>query len=249
MDLANKSILVTREANQAIEFNQKIKAASGNVLSAPLLKINPVKFDSVNLAHYNWIFFTSANGVEKFLSQLTNRAWLKSIKIAVVGHKTEEALKKYYLTADFIPTVYNAVEMAKEFTTKYPQANKILLVRGNLSRNVLPNHFQNLNIDYDTVVVYETVINQEIKPRLNQIFKTNQIDYITFMSPSTIDNFMKLLDEKYHDQALKIKVICIGTTTEKLALEKGFKHVSIPNQFTADSMLEKIKEIERMTNL
>ncbi len=247
MNLANKSILVTREASQAIEFNQKIKDASGNVLNAPLLKINPIKFESFNPTNYNWLFFTSANGVEKFINQLTNLAWLKTIKIAVVGHKTEDALKKHHLVADFIPTVYNAVEMAKEFTTKYPQANKILLVRGNLSRNVLPNFFQKMNIDYDTVVVYETVINKEIKPRLNWIFKTKQIDYITFMSPSTIDNFMTLLDEKYHNQALKIKVICIGTTTEKLALEKGFKHVSIPNQFTAESMLEKITEMEGMT--
>lgn len=246
MDLAHKQILVTREATQAKEFNQMIEDMSGKVLSAPLLKINPLKFKQIHLDDFNWIFFTSANGVNCFLSQIADTSFLETIKIAVVGHKTENALKKYGVSADFTPSVYNAVAMSKEFLKKHPFANHILLIRGNLSRNVLPNYFTEKQLDFENLVVYETVANKEIKSELNDIFETETVDYITFMSPSTIRSFLELLDERYHSEALGIQVICIGTTTEQIALDHGFKHVSIPNEFTADSMLAKIADIERM---
>lgn len=246
MDLAHKQILVTREATQAKEFNQMIEDMSGKVLSAPLLKINPITFKEIHLDDFNWIFFTSANGVDCFLNQLEDTHFLETINIAVVGHKTENALKKYGVTADFTPTVYNAVAMSEEFLKKHPFANHILLIRGNLSRNVLPNYFTEKQLDFENLVVYETVANKQIKSTLNNIFETETVDYITFMSPSTIRSFLELLDKKYHAEALEIQVICIGTTTEKIALDHGFKYVSIPSQFTADSMLTKIAEIERM---
>src|SRR5699024_10747278 len=224
MVLAHKQILVTREATQAKEFNQMIEDMSGKVLSAPLLKINPITFKEIHLDDFNWIFFTSANGVDCFLNQLEDTHFLETINIAVVGHKTENALKKYGVTADFTPTVYNAV------------ANHILLIRGNLYSNVLPNYFTEKQLDFENLVVYETVANKQIKSTLNNIFETETVDYITFMSPSTIRSFLELLDKKYHAEALEIQVICIGTTTEKIALDHGFKYVSIPSQFTADSM-------------
>src|SRR5690625_7966242 len=93
MVLAHKQILVTREATQAKEFNQMIEDMSGKVLSAPLLKINPITFKEIHLDDFNWIFFTSANGVDCFLNQLEDTHFLETINIAVVGHKTENALK------------------------------------------------------------------------------------------------------------------------------------------------------------
>src|SRR5699024_12759780 len=109
MVLKHKQILVTREATQAKEFNQMIEDMSGKVLSAPLLKINPITLKEIHLDDFNWIFFTSANGVDCYLNQLEDTHFLETINIAVVGHKTATTLKKYGVTADFTPTVYNAV--------------------------------------------------------------------------------------------------------------------------------------------
>src|SRR5699024_5488238 len=96
------------------------------------------------------------------------------------------------------------------------------------------------------LVVYETVANKQIKSRLNNIFETATVDYITFMSRSRIRRFVELLDKRYHAEALEIQVICIGMTTEKREDDHGLEHVSILSQVTADSMLAKIVEIERM---
>src|SRR5699024_11916648 len=108
------------------------------------------------------------------------------INIAVVGHKTENALKKYGVTADFTPTVYNAVAMSEEFLKKHPFANHILLIRGNLSLNVLPNYFTENQLDFENLVAYETVTNKQIKSTLNNIFESELVIYITLMILSTI---------------------------------------------------------------
>src|SRR5699024_10948211 len=116
--------------------------------------------------------------------------FLETINIAVVGHKTENALKKYGVTADFTPTVYNAVAMSEEFLKKHPFANHILLIRGNLSRNVLPNYFTEKQLDFENLVVYETVDNKQIKSTLIIIFEHEPINNIIYMSFSKVKNFM-----------------------------------------------------------
>src|SRR5699024_6575504 len=133
-----------------------------------------------------------------------------------------------------------AVAMSEEFLKKHPFANHILLIRGNLSRNVLPNYFTEKQLDFENLVVYETVANKQIKSTLNNIFETETVDYITFMSPSTIRSLLELVDRKYHAEALVIHVSCIGTTTEKIVLCDRFWYVSLLRQFIADCMLAKM---------
>src|SRR5699024_3006345 len=175
-----------------------------------LLKINPITFKEIQLDDYNWIFFTSANGVDCFLNQLEDTHFVETINIEVDENKTENALKKYGVTADFNTTVYDTGAMYAEFIKKHSFANHILLIRVNLSRNVLTNYFTEKQLDFENLVVYETVANKQIKSTLNNIFETETVDYITFMSPSTIRSFLELLDKKYHAEALEIQVICIG---------------------------------------
>src|SRR5699024_12883062 len=98
-------------------------------------------------------------------------------------------LNKDDVTADYTTTIYNAVAMTEEFLKKHTYDNHILLIRGNLSRNVLPNYFTEKQLDFENLVVYETVANKQIKSTLNNIFETETVDYITFMSPSTIRSF------------------------------------------------------------
>src|SRR5699024_6212009 len=109
--LNGKRVLVTREASQAKEFSRLIKSAGGLPVQVPLLKINCKKFASPEMLHsYDWLIFTSTNGVDCFLKQLTGqeRELIKDSQFAVVGHKTAEALSIYDLTADLVPEVYDA---------------------------------------------------------------------------------------------------------------------------------------------
>ncbi|MGM8366335.1 uroporphyrinogen-III synthase [Virgibacillus sp. W0181] len=241
LSLQQKKILVTREQKQAFIFSEKIRHHDGVSVEVPLLDIMCKKTShKVDVSEYDWVFFTSANGVECFLK--TNRFAGMKPSFAVVGHKTEHALKKFGCRAHFVPSIYNADVMAKEFMEKHPKAKKLLLVRGNRSRDVLPKQFTRHGMLFDTIEVYETNYNQSSKTQLQQLFQTNHsIDFITFTSPSTIDACMEFIDDtNTMENVLSTVCVCIGTTTEKRAKEAGFQNVLVPDVFTIEGMIDQM---------
>jgi len=244
--LEEKRILITREEKQAKYFSDKVKKYGGIPVVVPLLKITGVDKEEnlrllKNWKSYEWIFFTSANGVHYFFQLLKkysiNITSIETKKMAAVGHKTEDVLKKYSCQADFIPTVYDADTMASEFLSDINVKGPILIVRGSRSREVLPHVFSDHEIPYDMATVYQTVYNTSAKRRLNEVLNNGIIDYITFTSPSTVEAFVEMAEEEVDKQC-----VCIGTTTEKRARELGFTSLLTPKQFTVDAMIEILSE-------
>lgn len=236
--LHGKTILVTREEKAGKLFANKINKYGGIALQAPLLQITCLPFgqhiiESINQKKYKWIFFTSKNGVDCFLKQNPS---LDNCKIAAVGPKTAEAIEAYGYDVDFIPSVYNAKTMAKEFFLIEENNNPVLFVRGKISTSVLIDAFTELGRSFDCVEVYDTVINRKEKATLQKNLKKHTIDFITFTSPSTVWAFVELAES--NEAYFNIPAVCIGTTTEKSAREAGFKQTMIPNEFTIEGMLE-----------
>ena len=244
--LQNKTVLVTREKSQAAKFSSLIKQASGNPIEVPLLSIRcreKNKQTRKKLSNFKWIFFTSAHGVHCFFNTFPNNEYNKNIEFATVGHKTETALKEYGYEATFIPSTYNADVMAKEFFELYPDANHILLVRGNLSRKLLVEEFTRRNLAFESIIVYDTFSYLEQKDTLLQVLKTSRIDFLTFTSPSTVRTFIELTkDLPFLDKIRTIPCVCIGTTTEKEALHYQFTTTIVPNMFTIEKMVESMIE-------
>ncbi|MFC2948497.1 uroporphyrinogen-III synthase [Virgibacillus sediminis] len=246
ISLEGRKILITREVNQAKVFADKVKKYKGIPIVVPLLtvvcRVSEASKGAIGrLGTFKWIFFTSANGVRCFFQTLNHfgldgQPFLKELKIAVVGHKTEDALKSFGYRADFIPSEYHAEAMGQEFLKKYDDPAPILLVRGNRSRNVLPDVFSKLNIPFDMIQVYETSFNFQMKEKLRENLKDGNIDYLTFTSPSAVESFCEMVDER------KIPSFCIGTTTQIRAKELGFQETFSPNEFTTDSVLELISD-------
>ncbi|WP_339228293.1 uroporphyrinogen-III synthase [Oceanobacillus sp. FSL K6-2867] len=240
--LHESKILITREASQAKEFSKKVKELGGIPVEVPLLAIsckdtNASKSIFSKVGDYKWIFFTSANGVHCFFS-LAKKYHMKQLqehRLAVVGHKTDQALKKYGYQADFIPTTYHAEAMAEEFLQKFPKEGKVLLIRGNLSRDTLPVEFTKHNVPHDLLEVYETGYNYAMKARLNELLAEDIIDFVTFTSPSTVEAFVEIVD-----RIPEKNYVCIGTTTEQRALEFGIQSLKPPEEFTIEAMLETI---------
>lgn len=242
--LKGKQILVTREQSQAEAFSKEIEKRGAVSIEAPVLKISctiDVENQKIisDLSPYKWLFFTSANGVDCFFNYLdhlkVDKQLMVNCKIATVGSKTEEALIKYGFTADFIPSTYNAEVMAKEFLEQYINVSPVLLVRGNRSRSVLPKAFEAEKIIFDSLEVYETNYNAEIKDRLSGHIGRSDLDFITFASPSAVDAFTNLIDLDEIKETTK--VVCIGTTTENRALELGFTNMITAKKFTVEGML------------
>lgn len=242
--LQGKRILITRERQKAKELAEKVTKLGGSPIVVPLIEISygtKTKELAVleKLSSFEWILITSANGVHGFfqLLQEQNRTLPEHIKIGVVGRKTEEALAVYGYKASFVPTTFDAVTMAEELISNRTLFGSILLIRGNLSRPVLPEAFDKQQIAYQTLVVYHTDFCMKSKEALNNAIP--EADFITFTSPSTVDAFT-LLTDAVPDTATSI---CIGATTEARAKEARIPNVYTASPYTTDAMLSLIQEI------
>ncbi len=244
LPLQGKKIIITREQNKASVFAEKIRANGGIPIIIPLLKIS-CKDEARNknilsqLDRFRWVFFTSANGAQCFFQMLHRyqvpMEIMQEKKIAAVGVKTGESLESYGITADFIPTIYNAETMAEEFLEN-DVSGPILLVRGNLSRDVLPRVFSQQGMDFDWVEVYETIPKVENEEKLRNILQ-EPYDFITFTSPSAADAFYQ-----FTGAAVEKPCVSIGTTTEKRLAQLGFPNIITAKEFTIDGMIECMKQ-------
>jgi len=248
--LSGQKILVTREHAQAHAFSRLIALAGGIPLEVPLLCIRCSErledkplWDRLDT--YKWLFFTSANGVDCFISQLRakdlNRNSFPSAKIAAVGHKTEQALKAHGLSADFVPTIYDAETLAHEFLRKHPRPGAVLLVRGSRSRDVLPVEFTKENIAFDSLETYETAYNMDVGDKLLETLAQHHFSFLTFTSPSSIEAFIEL-GGKPGEQTAAIS--CIGTTTADKAEKCGFSNILVPDVFTIEGMIQAMEQYE-----
>lgn len=239
--LSGKTVLVTREKTQAKKLTALLQDKGATVLEIPLLKISCKEtVDNVEAIHqldtFDWLFFTSVNGVQCFFSLLEqHNIQLPEVKIAVVGHKTEEVLHQYGYRAAIVPTIYNGETLIQEFLATYEEINNVLLVQGNLSRDVIAEGLKKANIPFQTIVVYDTVVNEDSQGELQQQLQTKELDYITFTSPSAVDAFVTFAGNRVPS---KTKIVCIGTTTEEKANALGFVNTMSPEMFTIEAMVQ-----------
>lgn len=245
--LHNKKVLVTREITQAKSLANLIESYNGIPVVVPLITIKCIKDIEVNFSdkRYEWILFTSVNGVRCFMEQYRHYKQIADMKIAVVGHKTAKIIKQYGYNVHFIPSTYNAETMVVQFLKQYPFANHFLIVRGNLSRDVLLQAFAAKNLSFDSVIVYESKPNLQIKEKLLDIIENEQLDYLTFTSPSTVKTFVQMLKESVLlDEVRQLPTVCIGTTTENEAKSHQFTSTSTPKTFTIEGMVQQLIKFE-----
>src|SRR5699024_9984140 len=209
ISLQNKKILVTREEHGAKRFAERIAIYHGKPIVVPLLEINclPVREDIGDIRTFDWIFFTSQNGVDCFLKNARFARELHDVRIAAVGPKTAQAIEREGYTVDFIPSTYNAEVMAEEFLSTYVETGPILLVRGVLSRPVLADALTKGGRSFKRLTLYDTVTHWGIKDRLEWVLIDQKIDLLTFTSPSAVDAFTELVEQpnQYHH----LPVACI----------------------------------------
>lgn len=186
---------------------------------------------------FNWIFFSSVNGVECFFRFVTEQMEeLKNVRFAAVGSKTAEALEQFGHRADFVPSVFDGRTLVKEFLALDNEIGHVLLIQGNRSRKEISDGLTEAVIPYQKLVVYETKDNDKNRTTLNEVLRTTKLDFITFTSPSSVEAFNRMKTGNInvsHDTTF----VCIGRTTEDQAKELGFTNTIIPQDYTVDGMV------------
>ncbi len=247
--LQGKKILVTRQTRQAQSVIQKLQQSGAEVYHAPLIKFKKVytaeqrgKIENL-VKNYDWLFFTSENGVRFFMDAFKEFgpaiSTIKNLNIAAVGKKTTKALHSFGLTVNFQPTTFNGQSFVEEFIENYGTNSKIAILCGKKSRKEIPYLLTEASIIFDKIVLYDTITNKEIKSYLNTKIPLLKLDAAMFTSPSTVEAFTQLLDESTCKRLKQILwCVAIGTTTADVLEELGFKNISFPDEFTTEAMIE-----------
>lgn len=252
--LFGKTIVVTRSREQASEFADQLYEYGAHVIEFPTIEIakpdtiQPLDNAIQNIQSYNWIVFTSINGVDSFFQRLfelgRDTRDLKGIKLCAIGPATEDGIKKYYLHVNCRPPRFVAesvVEELKKVTAI--KGESFLLPRADIARSFLPEELQKLGGRVTDLVAYKTVMAQPKEINLLEKIKNGEVHVITFTSSSTVRNFVQIIGEK-NIASLNghAQYASIGPITTQTAEELGF-HIAIKaKEYTIPGLVNAILE-------
>ncbi len=211
-------------------LSEGLRTLGADVFELPTIRIEPPTdlrafAELVQDAHvYDWIVFTSPNGVNAFFDlfyKLYNDAReLGAAKIAAIGPATAQRVKDFHLHVDLQPEEYVAEAVVREFKKAGGVENlRILLARAEKARDVLPKELSAMGGIVDTGIAYQTVPETRDESGARRRFVDEGADLITFTSSSTVENFMAL----GLPWPAGMQVASIGPVTSKTARELGLK--------------------------
>jgi uroporphyrinogen III methyltransferase/synthase len=251
--LMGRRIVVTRARRQAKPLVQAIEALGGQVIEFPTIEIRPPEsYEPLDgaierIKTYDWLIFTSANGVERFLARFEklekNLADLGGIEIAAIGPETAKRLEAAGIPAGLVPRRYQAEGILETLAGKTLQGKRVLIPRAAKARDILPDTLRQHGAHVDVVMAYQTVIPQIDVPALCGVLSAGGIDMITFTSSSTASNFAVMLSGQDLPRLLaKIAIACIGPITKKTVEDLGLRADVVAAEFTVLGLVSAIAE-------
>lgn len=262
--LAGRTVVVTRAASQAGDFITALESYGASVISCPTIEIaEPESYDRLDeaidhLYGYDWLIFTSANGVDYFLRRLNTRGVnveeLDELKVCAIGEATADKLRDAHVHVDLVPSQSKAEGIfaaLSEFAggTENLHGLNILLPRAATGRDYLPKSLENAGARIDVVTAYRTVLPENLDRGRLSAMLTGSADCIAFMSSSSVKNLALLFDT--HDLGEKLQglaIACIGDITATTAADYGLRVDIQPAQTTATDLARAIAEYFQDTN-
>jgi len=239
--LFGKKILVTRSRSQASKLSAELKNLGADVIECPTIKISPppdnfFQLDAAikNLSDFDWIIFTSSNGVEKFFERLKvhglDARALK--KVAAIGSATSEKLLSFGIIADVVPKNFVAESLA-DALKNFVGGKKILLARAAEARDILPEALKNFGAQVTIAAAYQTL------PEKFSPLDFVAIDLATFTSSSTVKNFVAAHGL---DALKKFPTAAIGPITAKTLKNFDVTPAIQAEEFTIGGLVAAIKK-------
>lgn len=251
--LAGRAVMVTRARAQAGELAAELERYGARVVECPTIEIvEPESYDALdealeNLFGYDWIVFTSANGVEHFLRRLAAKGLdvseLDQVRVCAVGASTAERLHDALVHVDVIPERFQAegvYEALESYVGGRGQLDRLnfLLPRAASARDFLPNALEEAGARVDDVPAYRTVRPETTdRARVEALLVGGGVDCVIFTSPSTVSNFARLFDTNDLGPLLEgVAVACIGEVTARAAADLGLSTDILPAESTARAL-------------
>ncbi|MBZ5725266.1 MAG: uroporphyrinogen-III C-methyltransferase [Acidobacteriia bacterium] len=246
LPLSGKRIVVTRAREQADALGARLRALGAEVMEMPTIEIRPAAdYGPLDraiaaLASYDWLIFTSANGVRFFLDRLdrsdTDLRALRA-RICAIGPATRAAIEALHLKVDLMGKEYVAEGLIEAFALHDLAGKRVLLPRAAVARDLAPTELARRGAQVDVVEAYRTAIPDEAAAQAREIFgAARRPDCITFTSSSTVQNFVTAAG------ALPggVKVVSIGPVTTRTARNLGMEIAAEARVFTVDGVVEAV---------
>ena len=205
---------------------------------------------------YDWLIFTSANGVKFFFKRFFERDRdirdLKGVKICAVGPRTASEIWRYGIRTDMVPERFNAEGLTAAFMKDAAarQAGtegkrdlkgiRMLLPRAESAREVFPEKVRELGGEIDVVTAYRAVKPETHGKRLKRFLKEGRISIATFTSAATFNNFMEIMADDALDLLRDVTIAVIGPVTAKAVEKAGLIPRIMPAEATVDAMVQEI---------
>lgn len=253
--LFGKRIVVTRTREQASELSRELLERGADVLEIPTIKIvpptnpNDLADAMIGLHSYDWLVFTSPNGVttffEYFFRAFEDMRDIGGVRIAAVGPATAAKLKELHLKVDLMPEEYVGKKIADAFQ-KYESIENlnILLLRAEAANRDLPKQLEELGAIVDDVAVYKTIPEMDDLTGTAAKLTEGGAEWITFTSGSTVENFharfnLPALLKKFP----QIKMASIGPETTKALAVLSLKPAVEARQHTIEGLVKAIEDV------
>ena len=250
--LFKQTIGITRPAHQCVEIADRISRLAGQPVIMPLIEINPIDDDQLqmldeaisNLSTYNWLIFTSVNGVTAFFDRLWALGHdvrsLATLKIAAIGSSTAAAIEAYSLRPDVVPESFRAEALA-EAMIPLVNGQNVLWARASRGREVLPEMLTAAGAHVQELVVYRNEDVAMFPDETVGMLRSGQLAWIGLSSPSIARQFAKLLQNHEIDAGqLTTKIAAISPVTAETARECGLPVAIVATVFTWDGIIEAI---------
>jgi uroporphyrinogen III methyltransferase/synthase len=247
--LSGKRIVVTRTRAQAGVLTEQLRGLGADVIELSTIRIEPPTdlrafAELVQDAHaYDWIVFTSPNGVnaffELFYKLYDDAREIGAARIAAIGPATAQRIKDFHMHVDLQPAEFVAEALVREFRKEGDIENlRILIARAEQARDLLPRELSALGAIVDEGFAYRTVPETRDDTGARRRLLEEGADLITFTSSSTVENFLAL----GLPWPAKMQVASIGPITSKTARERGLEVAVEARRHDVPGLVEAIRK-------
>ena len=208
-------VIVTRPEGQADELVRRLEDAGHAVVRCPLVRVEPLADDPVDVDGYDWVIVTSSNGAHELARRLRGRPR----RLAAIGPATAAALAEHGLNVDLVPRVSTQEGLLDDLPRP---AGRVLVAAADGARRVLVD-----GLDADFVPLYRTVELQPEPPPAG--------DVVVLASGSAARAFARL--------GLDIPAVSIGPLTSAAAREAGLRVVAEAAKHDLDGLLDAVARL------
>ncbi len=239
--LFGRTVVMTRARAQASAFAHDLRTLGASVIEAPTIEVVDPSDDGVALrsavagltageGRYDWVVFTSVNGVARTFAHIPDSRTLAGVNTAVVGTATAAALADYRVVADLMPEHFVAESLAEVFPTAPPEGGRVLLARAEVARSELPDALAAKGWEVDDVAAYRTAPAAVSEDTAAQIAAA---DAVVFMSSSSVANLVDAIGL----ERVPSTVASIGPITSAAVRQAGLDVAVEADPHTAPALL------------